>query len=224
MEYKLVEKVAILHIDDGKANAVGHSFVDDITAGLDRAENEAGAVILRGRENMFCAGFDLRELQKGPQASLALVRRGFELLHRLYSYPLPLVAACSGHAIGLGAFILLASDTRIGMGGEFRINLPETAIGMNLPPLLIDLATSQLSRRHVTRAAIQAEIYSPATAIDAGFLDAVVDAAELDGQALAAATRLAELPQKFYASNKLAARATTLAQMQAFLDSMPGSS
>ena len=174
MEYELNGHTAFLRIDDGKANAVGHSFLDDVNAGLDRAESEAKAVILRGRDGMFSAGFDLKEFQKGPEETIALVRRGFELLHRLYSYPLPLVAACSGHGVAMGAFILLASDSRLGVKGDFRITLPETAIGMDLPPLLMALTTSRVSSRHLTRAAIQAEVYTPEAAIDAGFLDEVV--------------------------------------------------
>jgi len=221
MEYELNGHTAFLRIDDGKANAVGHSFLDDVNAGLDRAESEAKAVILRGRDGMFSAGFDLKEFQKGPEATLALVRRGFELLHRLYSYPLPLVAACSGHGVAMGAFILLASDSRLGVTGDFRITLPETAIGMDLPPLLMALTTSRVSSRHLTRAAIQAEVYTPEAAIDAGFLDEVAAMDELDARALEVANKLAELPQKFYARNKLATRSAPLATMQEFLDTMP---
>ena len=80
MDYELNGHTAFLRIDDGKANAVGHSFLDHVNAGLDRAESEAKAVVLRGREGMFSAGFDLKEFQKGPEATIALVRRGFELL------------------------------------------------------------------------------------------------------------------------------------------------
>lgn len=221
MEYQLNEHTAFLRIDDGKANAVGHNFLDEVNAGLDRAESEAKAVVLRGREGMFSAGFDLKEFQKGPQATVALVRRGFELLHRLYSYPLPVVAACSGHGVALGAFILLSCDTRLGVEGDFRITLPETAISMDLPPLLMALVTSRISKRHITRAAIQAEIYTPQAAIDAGFLDEVVAVKDLDSRAQTIASKLAELPQKFYARNKLAARSAPLAAMQDFLDTMP---
>lgn len=221
MDYELSGCTAFLRIDDGKANVVGHSFLDDVNAGLDRAESEAKAVILRGREGMFSAGFDLGEFKKGPEAGVALARRGFELLVRLYSYPLPLVAACSGHGVAMGAFMLLAADTRIGVQGNFRITLPETAISMDLPPLLMALTTARLSKRHLTRAAIQSEIYSPEAAIDAGFLDEVVAAEDLDSRALEVANKLAELPQKFYARNKLSARGATLAAMQDFLETMP---
>ena len=62
MNYELDSNIATITFDDGKANVVGQTFLDDINAGLDRAEREkVGAVILRGREGMFSAGFDLGE-------------------------------------------------------------------------------------------------------------------------------------------------------------------
>jgi len=75
--------------------------------------------------------------------------------------------------------------------------------------------------RSITRAAVQAEVYTPQTAIDAGFLDEVVTIDELDTRALATATKRAELPQKFYARNKPAAPSEPLTAMQDFLNTMP---
>lgn len=220
MTYELKNKTAILSFDDGKANVVGHNFLDDINAGLDRAEQEAQAVILRGREGMFSAGFDLGEFKKGPEAATAMVERGFALLIRLYSFPLPIVAACTGHGIAMGAFMIMASDSRIGISGDFKLSLPETAIGMDLPPILVELTASRLSKRHMTRAALQCEVYSPEQAVDAGFLDEVVAPDELDTRALAVAEKLSQLPQKHYAANKLAIRAGTLDAMKASLEQL----
>ena len=67
MNYEKNDTIVTLTFDDVKANAVGHQFLDDINAGLDRAQSEkAGAIILRGREGMFSGGFDLGEFKKGP--------------------------------------------------------------------------------------------------------------------------------------------------------------
>ena len=78
MNYDLNGNIVTLTFDDGKANAVGPEFLDNINAGLDRAQEEqAGAVILRGREGMFSGGFDLGEFKKGPEPGMAMVKRGF---------------------------------------------------------------------------------------------------------------------------------------------------
>jgi enoyl-CoA hydratase len=159
MDYQLQSNIAIVTLDDGKANVVGHNFQDGLNSALDRAQQEnASGVILRGREGMFSAGFDLGEFRKGPEAGMAMVTKGMQLLIRMYSFPLPLVAACTGHAIAMGAFILMACDTRIGTRGNYKITLPETAIGMELPPLLLELTTSRIAPQFITRAAIQSEV------------------------------------------------------------------
>ncbi len=218
MDYALDDNIATLTFDDGKANVVGHSFLDDINAGLDRAEEQGvAAVILRGREGMFSAGFDLKEFEKGVEEGLSMVRKGFELLVRLYSYPLPLVAACTGHGIAMGAFIMMACDMRIGTRGEFKMSLPETRISMDLPPILLELARSRISRRHMTRVALLSEVYNPEQAMDAGFVDEVVDAGELTTRAMAVATELSQLPQQQFAANKLAIRAESLQIMKDYL-------
>ncbi len=219
MKYELDNNIATLTFDDGKANVVGVTFLDEINAALDRAEQEqVSAVILRGREGMFSAGFDLKEFEKGVEEGLTMVRRGFELLVRLYSFPLPLVAACTGHGIAMGAFIMMACDMRIGTRGDFKMSLPETRINMDLPPILLELTRSRISRRHMTRVALLSEVYSPEQAIDAGFIDEVVDADELTARTTAVAAELAQLPQQQFAANKLAIRADSLQVMKDSLE------
>ena len=70
--------------------------------------------------------------------------------------------------------MLLASDFRFGAGGDFKIGLNETAIGLTLPRFGIELAQARLSPLHLTEAAISARLYAPDAAVEAGFLDAVV--------------------------------------------------
>jgi enoyl-CoA hydratase len=216
MHYELQDNIAIVTIDDGKANVVGHNFLDAMNNTLDRAEREkAGAVVLRGRPGMFSAGFDLGEFKKGPEAAMSLVTRGMQLLVRLYGLPLPLVAACTGHGIAMGAFVILACDSRIGARGNFKITLPETAIGMLLPPTVVELTAARILPQYLTRAMIQAEVFNPDQAVTAGFLDEVVEASELDARAMEVARTLAQLPQSAYAGNKRLIRGKALAAMTA---------
>ena len=219
MDYQLQDNIAIVTLDDGKANVVGPALQGFINECLDRAQAEgAGAVILRGREGMFSAGFDLKEFKKGIEATIAMVTGGMELAIRLYGFPMPVVAACPGHGIAMGAFMLLACDTRIGVRGDFNFTLPETRISMEIPRAVQALCHARIPARYTTRAVIQSEIFDPQTAVEAGFLDSVVDAAELDAAAFEAALTMAALPQQSYAANKLFLREATLAQMQEQLD------
>jgi enoyl-CoA hydratase len=149
-----------------------------------------------------------------------MVTRGFQLLIRLYGFPLPLVAACTGHGIAMGAFIIMACDSRIGTRGNYKITLPETAIGMELPYTLLELTASRIPPQYMTRVAIQAEVFDPDGGVIAGFLDEVVEAQALDARALQVAEKLAQLPGAAYAANKSFARNKALAAMAEELEKM----
>jgi enoyl-CoA hydratase len=176
--------VAIVRMDDGKANALSHASIDAFNAALDAAERDAGAVVVVGRPGRFCAGFDLSVINAGEAETQALVRRGGELALRLFMFPRPIVAACTGHALAAGAIILMASDHRVGAQGSFKIGLNEVSIGLPLPIYLTELAQQRLSRRHLTAATMLAHIFEPDTALDAGFFDEIVDPDDVEATAI----------------------------------------
>lgn len=217
LTYQQEGKVAHIIIDDGKANAVGHAFIDALNEALDRAEQEAAATIIQGRDGKFSAGFDLDEIKKGAANANALVGKGAHLMLRLFTHPQPLVAACTGHAVAAGAFMLLACDTRIGIDGNFKIGLNETAIGMTLPEFGHQLAKSRLLPAALTASYIQSQLFSPDQAAMVGYLDQVVAADELQQTALATATALAELPTAVYAANKNDIRRDAIAAIRGSL-------
>jgi len=108
--YEVTDGVAVLRLDDGKANAVGHETLAAIEAALDDAEQGAGALVITGREGRFSAGFDLRVFDEGPEAAQELAASGARTATRLYGAQIPVVAACNGHALAFGAILLLCSD------------------------------------------------------------------------------------------------------------------
>jgi len=218
ISYQVNNDIALLSMDDGKANVVGHALIDDIHKYLDRAENEAKAVVIAGREGIFSGGFDLSEFAKGAEASLALVQRGFPMLLRLFKHPQPLVAACTGHGIAAGSFMLLACDTRIGAAGNFKHRLPETAIGMTLPGVLHEFAAARLSPRFLTAAVIQAQAFTPEQAVEAGFVDELAKPDTVVARAVEVATSLAEMPTEVYAQIKLDCRRHSIDRMQVSID------
>jgi len=217
MDIKIEKDIAVLTFDDGKANAVSHRFIDHMIEGLDKAERDAKASIIIGREGMFSAGFDLKEIQKGQEEAVALVNRGAHMLFRLFSFPQPVIAGCTGHAIAAGAFTLLACDTRIGVSGDFKMGLNETAIGMTLPVFGHQLAQNRLSKRHLTAAVIQSQMYSPKEAIDAGFLDSVVEPNKIMTACMETAAQLMNLPTKTYGQMKIDTRKAPLKEIEASL-------
>lgn len=167
--------VAIIRLDDGKANALGHTAIDALNDALDQAEAKARAVVLVGRDGRFSAGFDLSVMTAGADQMLPLLAKGAELTFRLLAFPLPTIAACTGHALAMGAIVLMATDLRIGLDGPYKIGMNEVRIGMPVPKFAVELGRDRLSPTHLVRALQLATVYDPRGAVDAGYLDAVVD-------------------------------------------------
>ena len=215
VSYSLEEDdVAVLRWDDGGANVVSSALVEVMSGHLDRAEKEAKAVALIGRPGRFCAGFDLSVMGQGGRAVVDLVLSGARLALRLYAHPTPVVAGCTGHAIAMGAVLLMAADARIGTAGRFKIGLNEVAIGMVFPPFGIAFAEERLARTHLQRAVAGAEIFTPETAVDAGFLDRTVEEAALETETLAEARRWAALDGKAYLGTKQRMRGDFIARVE----------
>jgi enoyl-CoA hydratase len=166
-------------------------------------------------------------MQQGAGPTRDMVKAGGRLLMAIYDHPNPVVVGCGGHAIAMGAFMVMAGDERIGAKGAFKIGLNETAIGMTLPTFGFELARARLSKRHFDRAVVHSTIYDPATAVDAGFMDRLVEAERLEAECLEAATRLASLKQPAFRNNKRIAHAETVEKILSTIDAnldglMPG--
>lgn len=220
--YTVENDIAVLKMDDGKLNVVNPAFISAMNDALDKAEaDKAKAVVLEGRDTVFSAGFDLKEFAKGQDQARAQVRDGFAMLIRMLDFPRPVVAACEGHGIGMGIFLLMVCDYRVGAEGPYKYSMPESRIGMDLGDLLIALAKSRISPKYLTRMAVLSEDLDVQTALDAGVLDEVLDAQAVQSRAMEIAARLAAMPVVF-AKNKREIKATELADMRATLKVLGG--
>jgi enoyl-CoA hydratase len=192
VQYRIEGDVAVVTIDDGKANALGFEALDGIERALDRARDEARAVVVLGRPGKFSAGFDLSVMTSGPEGARDLLGRGAELGLRLFEFPVPVVLGVTGHALAMGGILLCCGDVRVGAEGPFKLGLNEVAIGMPVPAFAVELCRDRLSKRSFTRAIQLAHVHTPAEALEAGFLDELVDPDEVAPRAIAVAAELAE--------------------------------
>jgi enoyl-CoA hydratase len=219
LTYSLEGNIATVVMDDGKANALSEAMIDGLSGAIDRAEKEANALVLCGRKDRFCAGFDLRVMMSSPDAAKALLRQGSALLMKLYGAKLPLVMACTGHALAGGALVLLTGDVRIGSRGPFKIGLNEVSIGMPVPVLAMELARDRLDVRELGPATLESRIYGPDDAQKAGYLDLVVAEEEVVARAKAEATRLLAQAKGAYSATKDRLRGKTIKYIQDTLES-----
>ncbi len=211
---KYQEALAVITIDDGKRNVVSPQLLFELNHALDQAEERGLTVVLIGREGVFSAGFDLNILKGSPREALAMLMGGFKLSARLLSFPTPIVIACTGHAMAMGAFLLLSADYRIGTEGAFHIVTNEVAIGLTMPATGVELCRQRLTPAHFTRSVLLAEYHTPTTAVEAGFLDRTVAAADLYDEAIKWAQQLAKLDMPAHHQSKLRARHITLKRLK----------
>jgi enoyl-CoA hydratase len=218
ISYQLEDSIATITMDDGKVNALSPSMLSALNAALDRAQADRAVVVLAGRTGVFSGGFDLAVLRAGGPDAAAMVRDGFEVAERLLSFPMPVVIACTGHAVAMGVFVVLSGDYRVGAAGPYRITANEVAIGLAMPQPAIEICRQRLAPAHFHRAILLAEVYSPEDAVAAGFLDRVVPAGELAAAARTTAARLKTLDMAAHATSKLRARGPALAALRVAIE------
>ena len=132
MEIQTAGGVAVLPMRAGKANAIGSAFLDRLSAQLDAVESsQASALVLTGEGTAFSAGLDLPEVVALDRGGLErFIRRFSEVMLRVFTLPMPVVAAINGHAIAGGCVLAMQADARIAGAGDYRIGLNEVQLSL----------------------------------------------------------------------------------------------
>ena len=172
--------ISTITLDDGKANVFSSKMSQDINQCLDEVATEEGCLIITGKEGMFSAGLDLKTIQSGDTDKIIeMSTAAFKLLARIFSFPRPVIAACSGHGIALGTFLLCCCDYRVGVKGDFMIGANEMRTNMVIPDPILELIKFRVAQSHKYRAILGAEMYSIDKALEAGLLDEIVSPDDL---------------------------------------------
>jgi enoyl-CoA hydratase len=197
------DDISIIILNDGKANVFSPKMIQDVNECLDKVPTESGALIITGRDGMFSAGFDLKIISSGNiQATMDMSLSGFKLLSRIFSFPRPVLAACSGHGIALGTFLLCCCDYRIGVKGDYMIGANEMRTNMVIPIPILELISHRVTASHKYRAILGAEMYSIQSGVEAGLIDEIVDSKDLMEAAILKAKDLASMGHPSYTLTK----------------------
>lgn len=217
--YSRTGAISRIVMDDGKVNVMSIGMLEALHAAFDAAERDQTVVVLTGRGRAFSAGFDLNVLSSGNAHEIyTMLKAGGELALRILSFPLPVVAACNGHAYPMGAFLILAADVRLAAEGSYRIGMNEVAIGLTVPQFGLEVARSRLTPAYFNRAVLTGELFAPPEAVTAGFFDRMVPATELDAAADQVAEALSKINLPAHAATKLRARGPTIQAIRAAID------
>jgi enoyl-CoA hydratase len=214
VQYSLNNQIATISIDDGKRNALSPKVLDEIYQALDRAESDRAIVIITGRESVFSAGFDLHVMKRGGIDALKMLRAGYALTARVMTYPYPVIAACNGHALAMGVFLMLSADYVIGSRGDFKIAANEVAIGLTMPRVAAAMLRHRLNPAAFQRAAALSQYFDVDAALSAGFFDELVDCQELMLKAEAHAEKLKELDSRAHTATKRRVRAALIRKIR----------
>lgn len=214
VQYNLQDRVATIRIDDGKRNALSPQLLRGIYQALDRAESDRAIVIITGREAVFSAGFDLHVMKRGGIDALRMLRAGYALTARVMAYPYPVIAACNGHVMAMGVFLMLSADYVIGSRGDFKISANEVAIGLTMPRVAAAMLRHRLNPAAFQRAVTLSEYFDVDSALRAGFFDETVDPAHLIPCAEVWAGEFAKLDLAAHAASKRRIRARLIRKIR----------
>ena len=133
VHYEVIDRVAVLTIDNPPVNALGAGVWEAIDQGVARANGDAAAdaIVLIGAANTFIAGADINifKVLKTPEQSMARSAGTHALLRRLEDSAKPLVAAIHGQAFGGGLEVAMACHYRVAVK-DAKVGQPEVLLGI----------------------------------------------------------------------------------------------
>lgn len=189
----LEEGVATITINNPPMNPLAANVLaalKDSLVGL-AAEDSLRAVILTGEGRAFVAGGDIKELaQWTPDQAEDLTAKGQRLFIYIENFPVPIIAAVNGYALGGGLELAMACDIRIA-SSKAKTGLPEVCLG-----IIPAYGGSQRICRTIgigkaKRLLYTGEMIDAAEAERIGLFDAVVEPEDLMPKAMELARKIA---------------------------------
>jgi enoyl-CoA hydratase len=178
------DAVAVITIDRPDVrNAIGFTTADELDVALDRvSESKAAVLVLRGGgDRAFVSGGDLKELStvRTHEDAVAMAGRMRRLLDRVAAFPVPVVAALNGHALGGGAEVAVAADIRVA-AEDIRIGFNQAGLGIMPAWGGAERLAAVIGRGRAVLAITTGEVYDASRAERLGLVDVVVARAEFD--------------------------------------------
>lgn len=197
--------VFVLRMQSGE-NRFNPHFVAAWNAALDEVEASTGdgaLVTVGAEEKFFSNGLDLEWLT-GPGAKEAgrFLPSFIRLLGRIFSFPLPTVAAMNGHAFAGGGMLALAHDFRVMRADRGFFCLNEIDLRMPLAPGMAALISARLQGAVLRDVVLTGRRYGGPDAAAAGIVDEAAPQAEVLARAVERARALAVKDRSAYATLK----------------------
>ncbi len=199
VRYNITDRVGIVTLDSPQElNALSSAGMGELEALLDRlgehrAEGDGAgilALVLTGAGKAFVAGANIRELRgMDGAAAREFSLAGNRLLHSIESFPVPVIAAVNGYAVGGGLELALAADLILAAKAA-KFAAPEVTLGImpgwgGIPRLAGRVGPARARELVLTGRMIDAE-----EGLRIGLVNRVVETEELMASALATAAEI----------------------------------
>jgi len=133
VRYEVIDRVAVLTIDNPPVNALSTDVWAGVDEGVGRAVADADvdAIVITGAGTTFVAGADIKlfDTIKTREQSLARSAGVHALLRRIEDATKPVVAAMHGNALGGGNELAMACHYRVATA-DANIGQPEVTLGI----------------------------------------------------------------------------------------------
>ena len=133
VKYEQDEMIGIITINRSEAlNALNSSVLDEIGDCFDNIDiNAIRAVVLTGEGiKSFVAGADIGEMSKlSKTEGEAFGKKGNDIFRKIETFPIPVIAAINGYALGGGCELAMSCDIRI-CSDNAVFGQPETGLGI----------------------------------------------------------------------------------------------
>lgn len=207
------ESVAILYLDKPPVNAIDLKLLsqaEDFLLRIEKMEN-IRAVVITGMGKYFSAGLDLKVVPSyGPAEQREMIQAINRAIGRLYTFPMPTVAAINGHMIAGGFVLAMACDYRVGTNSPCEIGLTEARAGIPFPAAVMVVVKAELTAPVARKLILVSRNIGPQEAHAYNVLDELRPANQVLERAKEVALDLGGIPGKTYTQIKRHLRAEAI--------------
>ena len=132
IELEKEDEIPIVKLDNPPMNAICKELLDSLDETLNLLEDDEGihVVIIEGVGKAFVAGADISEMiEMSPEEAEEFSKKGQELFNKIENFPVPVIAAVDGYALGGGMELAMACDIIIASDRSL-FGQPEVGLGI----------------------------------------------------------------------------------------------
>ena len=217
MRIEYADRIAVLCFDKPPVNAIDLQTLEDSEACLLAVEaiKDACALVITGTGTCFSAGLDLKTVPNyGWRDQCRMIQALNQAVARLYTFPIPTIAAINGHAIAGGFIVVLTCDYRIAVTQGCTLGLTEARAGIPFPYATMEVVKAELSSAVARRLTLVGRTIGSEEALALNVLDELQPPDMLLHRAREVAMDLGSMPRQAYARIKHQLRGEAIARIQ----------